>query len=51
MKIKLGGLQLDQASTLVQPAMNIKLRQMWWNGGDWWFNIAIPWLPLLVDLE
>ena len=50
MKIKLGGLQLDQASALVQPStMNIKLRQMWWNGGDWWFNIAIPWFPLLVD--
>ena len=35
MKIKLGGLLLDQAATLVQPpAMNLELRQMRWNGGE-----------------
>ena len=36
MMIKLGGLQLDQAFTLVQPsAMNIKLRKLGWDGGDY----------------
>ena len=31
MKIKLGGLLLDQAATLVQPpALNLELRQMRW---------------------
>ena len=36
MKIKLGGLQSDQASAPVQPsAMNIKLRKLGWDGGDY----------------
>ena len=35
MKIKLGGLLLDQAATLLQPpAMNLELRKMRWNGGE-----------------
>ena len=35
MKIKLGGLLLDQAASLAQPpAMNLELRQMRWIGGE-----------------
>ena len=47
MKIKLGGLLLDQAASLAQPpAMNLELRQMRWK--MLLFNLAIPSLPLQV---
>ena len=49
MKIKLGGLLLDRAATLVQPpAMNLELRQMRWMVENIVFNLDIPCLPLQV---
>ena len=45
MKIKLGGLLLDQAVTLAQPpAMNLELRQLRWNGGEF---CGLTWLSLV----
>ena len=53
MERQLGGLRLDQdgyTSVAICNEHQAKADEVrWWK--LWWFNLAIPWLPLLVDYE